>query len=206
VAAGIAASAATAPRADRPSIGILLWLGFRHIVPEGLDHILFVVGLWLGTRTWRSLLVQVTTFTAAHSLTLGLVMAGVIPHGGVIGRVVEIGIAVSIAWIAIENCRADGVGRRRWLLVAAFGLLHGMGFAGALSEQPWPADGLAIAVALVNVGIEGGQLAVLAACAALVGWAWRRPWYRTRIAIPASLAIGLCGLFWAVQRSLAWGS
>lgn len=182
-----------------PDAAGFLVLGFLHIIPEGLDHILFVVGLWFGVRGWRRLLGEVTAFTAAHSLTLLLVVSGAVATGPVWARAVEVGIALSLAWIGVENLRRDPP-RWRWLLVGAFGLLHGMGFAGALAEVRWPADGLAVAVLAANLGIELGQLAVLAACALLAGWWMARPWYRARVAVPASLAIAAAGLWWTVAR------
>jgi hypothetical protein len=190
---------ASAIAAHTPGVAGFLTLGFLHIIPEGLDHILFVVGLWFGVRGWRRLLGEVTAFTVAHSLTLLLVVSGALATGPVWARAVEVGIALSLAWIGIENLRRDPP-RWRWLLVGSFGLLHGMGFAGALAEVRWPADGLAVAVIAANLGIELGQLAVLALCALLTGWWMAQPWYRTRLAIPASLAVASAGAWWAVER------
>lgn len=176
-----------------------LALGYVHILPRGLDHILFVLGLFLLQARLRPVLVQVTTFTVAHSLTLGLAFAGIVTLPA---RVVEPLIAVSIVYVAIENLRARALTRWRIALVFAFGLLHGLGFAGVLTGLDLPRADFAIALAGFNLGVEAGQLTVIAAAAALVGWSRHRPWYRARVVVPASLAIALTGAWWTVTRAL----
>jgi hypothetical protein len=115
--------------------------GFTHILPKGLDHVLFVIGLYLGARTFRSLLILVTSFTLAHSITLALASVGAVR---VPGSIVEPLIAASIVWVGIENffiARAGNVSlTERWrpLVVFCFGLLHGLGFASVLSELSLP--------------------------------------------------------------------
>lgn len=179
-----------------------LIVGYAHIVPHGLDHILFVLGLFFAARRGRDLVWQVTMFTVAHSLTLGLAMAGVVAPGDTWATMIEIGIAVSIVAVAVENCVVrESPGGRRLAIVGIFGLIHGLGFAGALSAVNWPADRFLPALVAANVGIELGQLTIVGVAAVLVAWMWRCEWYRGRITIPASVAIGLCGLFWAVQRT-----
>ena len=108
-----------------------LQLGFVHIVPEGLDHILFVLGIFLLTTRLRPILVQVTAFTIAHSVTLGLTMYGVV---ALRPRIVEPLIALSVAYVAIENIVTSKLTPWRPAVVFCFGLLHGMGFAGVLGE------------------------------------------------------------------------
>ena len=179
---------------------LYLRLGFTHIVPEGLDHILFVLGLFLLSLQWRPLLAQTGAFTVAHSITLGLAMLGVVTLPA---RVVEPAIALSIAFVAIENVLRPDLSRWRVPLVFAFGLVHGLGFAGVLKDLGLPREQFLPALLSFNVGVELGQMAVLAAAFLLLGrWAGRRPWYRARIAIPASCAIAAMGLFWTVQRAL----
>ena len=112
-----------------------LTLGFTHIVPHGLDHMLFVLGIYLLSRRARSVLCQVSAFTVAHSITLGLSMYGVV---SVSPRIVEPMIAISIAYVAIENLFLSELKSWRVVLVFAFGLLHGMGFAGALKDLGLP--------------------------------------------------------------------
>ncbi len=177
-------------------------LGFLHIMPEGTDHILFVLGLFLLSPKLRPLLTQITAFTVAHSLTLGLAMAGVFTLPA---RIVEPLIALSIAVVAAENLWSREVRPWRWMLVFAFGLVHGLGFAGALREMHLPPGGIALPLVSFNVGVEAGQLSVVAIVAALSFWMWRRPWYTTRVAMPASVLIGCIGLFWAIQRGLGYG-
>lgn len=178
-------------------------LGFLHIVPEGLDHILFVLGLFLLAPQLKPLLTQVTAFTVAHSLTLGLAMAGVLVLPP---RIVEPLIAVSIAVVAIENIFAGNRVRPwRWMIVFAFGLVHGLGFAGALREMPLAPGQFLLPLIGFNLGVEGGQFAVIAVAAAATFWAWKKSWYRQRIVIPVSALIACIGIFWAVQRALGFG-
>jgi hydrogenase/urease accessory protein HupE len=176
-------------------------IGFEHIVPAGLDHILFVLGIYLAASRFRDLLWQVTSFTIAHSITLGLTLSGIFIVGPFWEQFVEIGIAVSIFAVAFENCLADKpTGWRRILIVGGFGLVHGMGFAGRLSQVKWPAGTFLLSLFGANFGIELGQLAVIAVAALFTAWWWKRPWYQQRVAIPVSLLIGLYGLFAALDR------
>ncbi len=178
-------------------------LGFLHIVPQGLDHILFVLGLFLLAPQIRPLLTQVTAFTVAHSLTLGLAMAGVLVLPP---RIVEPLIALSIAVVAIENIFAGNRVRPwRWLIVFAFGLVHGLGFAGALRQMPLATGKFLLPLIGFNLGVEGGQFAVIAVAAVSTCWAWKKTWYRQRVVIPVSVVIAAVGIFWAVQRGLGFG-
>jgi hydrogenase/urease accessory protein HupE len=173
-------------------------LGFMHIVPKGLDHILFVVGIFLLSARWRSILLQVSTFTIAHSITLGLTMYGIV---SLPAKVVEPMIALSIAYVAIENLVTSDLKPWRLALVFSFGLLHGMGFAGVLRELGLPRSQFLTALLTFNAGVEVGQLAVIAfAFSAVAYWRHNRPTYRRLVVQPASLAIALVGLYWTVQR------
>jgi hydrogenase/urease accessory protein HupE len=175
-------------------------LGFTHILPKGLDHILFVVGLFLLSTKWRSVLLQVSTFTLAHSITLGLTIYGVV---SLPARVVEPMIALSIAYVAIENVVTTELRSWRVALVFSFGLLHGMGFAGVLRDLGLPRRDFLAALVTFNLGVEAGQLTVVAIAFLLVAY-WRRNAisYRRLIAQPASMAIALMGLYWTIQRLL----
>ncbi len=180
-------------------VGTYLHLGFTHIVPKGLDHILFVIGIFLlGTRL-TPMLAQVTTFTVAHTITLGLTMFGVL---SLPARIVEPLIAVSIAYVAIENIVTSELKPWRLALVFGFGLLHGMGFAGVLAELGLPRGEFASALMSFNLGVEGGQLAVIAGLFAALGWARHAPWYRRAAVVPLSLGIAAVGLYWTVTRAL----
>jgi len=173
-------------------------LGFTHIVPYGFDHVLFVLGIFLLTGRVRSVLWQVSAFTVAHSITLGLSMYGLVT---VSPSLVEPMIALSIAYVAIENVFLSELKPWRVALVFAFGLLHGMGFAGALRELGLPRRDFLTALLTFNVGVEAGQLAVIGAAFLLVGWpCGTRTWYRRRVVVPASLAIAGMALYWTVQR------
>jgi len=174
-----------------------LVLGIEHIVPLGLDHVLFVLALFFLGGSRRALLVQVSAFTLAHSLTLALAIFGLVRAPS---HLVEVAIAASIALVALENFAGERAARWRAPLVFAFGLLHGLGFAGVLAELGLPRGELALALACFNVGVELGQLAVLAAAFLALGW-WRgAAWYRRAIAWPASAGIALVGLWWTFER------
>jgi len=176
-------------------------IGFEHIVPAGLDHILFVLGIYLAACRFRDLLWQVTSFTVAHSITLCLTMSGVFIIGSFWEQFVEIGIAISIFFVAFENCLSrKPPGWRRVLIVGGFGLIHGMGFAGRLSEVKWPPGTFFLSLFGANLGIEFGQLTVIGVASLITAWWWKCSWYQSRIAIPVSLLIGLYGLFAALER------
>jgi len=172
--------------------------GFEHILPRGLDHILFIVGIFLLSVSMRPLLWQVTMFTVAHTITLGLSMRGII---SLPAQIVEPLIALSIAWIGVENIFARSLRRSRLLLVFGFGLLHGMGFASMLQEFGMPDDAFATALISFNVGVELGQLAVISLAFLSVGlWFGRREWYRPVVVMAGSAAIAVIGLYWTWDR------
>lgn len=173
-------------------------LGFEHIVPKGIDHILFVLGLFLLSVRLRPLLLQVTAFTLAHSITLGLTIYGVISLSP---SVVEPLIALSIVAVGIENIFAKEVKARRVVVVFLFGLLHGMGFAGVLSELGLPESDFATALLFFNVGVEVGQLSVIAVSFLSVFWLLKNQQrYRQWVVIPVSALISMVGLFWTYER------
>jgi hydrogenase/urease accessory protein HupE len=174
-------------------------LGFTHILPKGLDHILFVLGIFLLGCSWRSVLLQVSAFTLAHSITLALTMLGIV---SLPARVVEPLIALSIAYVAIENLLTGQLKPWRVALVFSFGLLHGMGFAGVLRDLGLPRSQFLTALLTFNLGVEGGQLTVIALAFA-ASWHWRRNRvaYQRLIVQPASLVVALTGLYWTVQRA-----
>lgn len=181
----------------RPVFTAYFRLGLEHIVPLGTDHVLFVVGLFLSAPAFGPLAWQVSAFTVAHALTLGLATLGLV-HAP--SYVVEPLIALSIAAIAVDNVVERRFHWRRPLIVFAFGLLHGLGFAGALQSLGLPADDLVISLLGFNAGVEAGQLAVVAALLLALGWSRGRTWYRARVVVPSSIAIAAVGLYWAAQR------
>ena len=175
-------------------------LGFTHILPKGLDHILFVLGLFLLSPKLKPLLWQVTAFTLAHSITLALAVLGIF---ALPGRVVEPLIALSIAVVAIENLFHTEVSPWRWVGVFGFGLIHGLGFAGVLNEVSLPRDQIGVALLSFNIGVELGQLAVIALALAATKWCEDRAWYGPWVRRPACLLIALAGVVWTVERLMA---
>lgn len=175
-------------------------IGFVHIVPKGLDHILFVVGLFLLSTQLRPLLIQITSFTLAHSVTLALGIYGIV---NISPAIVEPLIAASIIYVCIENIYADKLSRWRPIIVFLFGLLHGLGFASVLQEIGLSSSNFITGLIAFNVGVELGQLTVIAACFITIGiWFRNKPWYRSMITIPASLVIAIIASYWLVERTL----
>jgi hypothetical protein len=162
-----------------------------------LDHILFVLGLFLLGRTWKPMLYQVSMFTLAHSVTLALSTLGRV---NLPAKVVQPLIAATIALVALENLWKARYTHGRLLVVFVFGLIHGLGFASALQDLTIPKDALVAALVGFNVGVEGGQLAVIAGALLLTGWIRDQRNYRRWVAIPGSLAIGMVGVYWTVER------
>jgi hypothetical protein len=150
-------SKAGASNSSSDTSSSLFGLGVHHIL-EGYDHLLFLLTLLVAASGWRQMVGIITAFTAAHSLTVGLAVFGVtrLPE-----KWVECTIAASIAWVAAENLWRGG-GENRWRQTFFFGLVHGFGFAGGLRELQLPREGLAWSLMLFNVGVEAGQLLVVA--------------------------------------------
>jgi hypothetical protein len=173
-------------------------VGYYHILPMGLDHILFITGLFLLSTRLKPLLWQVTMFTLAHSATLALGVLGILV---IPSSIVEPLIAVSIVYVALENIFLAHMSRWRLAIVFLFGLLHGQGFAGALTAFGLSVNNVASGLIGFNLGVELGQLSVILICYALVGyWFAQKPWYRRVVVVPASAVIAMIGAFWVVQR------
>lgn len=183
-----------------PVFGRFIVSGFEHIVPKGLDHILFVLGLFFFSLHLRPLLWQVTAFTLAHTVTLALASLGIV---SIPASIVEPLIAASIVYVAVENILGRGaeVGWPRVALVFGFGLLHGLGFASVLSDVGLPEGRFVVALIGFNIGVELGQMAVIAAAFVALALPFgRAEWYGRAIAGPASLAIAAIGAWWTVER------
>lgn len=174
-------------------------MGYTHILPEGLDHILFVLGLFLLSTRLKPLLWQITAFTVAHSLTLALSLYGIVRLPSTI---IEPVIAASIAFVAIENLFTTELKPWRPFVVFGFGLVHGMGFAGALKDLGLQRHDFLTALVGFNAGVELGQLSVVALALLLVGWFRSRPGYRRLVVVPASVTIAAVAVFWTFQRLL----
>jgi hypothetical protein len=186
------------PQSRWKIIRLYLSLGFTHILPRGLDHVLFVLGIFLLAVQLRPVLWQVSAFTIAHTITLALTVYGVV---SLPPSIVEPLIALSIVYVAVENIFTSKLHAWRPLIVFCFGLLHGMGFAGVLTNIGLPRSEFVPALLAFNAGVECGQLTVILIAYLAVGvWFRKKEWYRRRIVIPGSLVIAVVGLYWFLQR------
>lgn len=177
-----------------------VWLreGYRHVVPLGWDHVLFVLGLFLYRRKIWELVHQSLAFTVAHSLTLGLAAAGLVVLPQSWSGPLEILIALSLVMVGIENLRAERRLRTRLVLVFALGLLHGLGFAGALANYV-DREQLLSSIAALNIGVELAQISLLA-----LAWILTLKWYEKpaydKVRIAGSVGVAAAGAMWAVTR------
>lgn len=178
-------------------------LGVEHIW-SGLDHLLFVFGLLLLVGGGSRLLWTITAFTVGHSITLSLVTLGFFNFPVAL---VEFAIALSIFILAVELTRAnkrDALWRNPWWLAGGFGLLHGMGFAGALAETGLPQDNVPLALLFFNLGIELGQVAFILVVVVL-GYLLRRPlapWRERLMPVPVYV-LGVLSAMWCIERGLS---
>jgi hypothetical protein len=177
---------------------LYLKLGYEHILPLGLDHILFVLSLFLLSSNLKTVLWQSLAFTVAHSVTLGLAMYKVIT---ISPKIVEPLIALSIAYVALENVFVSRLRPSRIGIVFLFGLVHGLGFAGALADLGLPSNSYFTSLLAFNVGVELGQLTVILAAYFLIGkWFGEKPYYHKYIVTPLSLIIAAIALYWFIER------
>ncbi|MEX0622291.1 HupE/UreJ family protein [Saccharospirillum sp.] len=175
-------------------------IGFEHILPKGLDHILFVVGLFLLSSKLKPLLWQVSSFTLAHTVTLALGMLGIVT---IPAAVVEPLIALSIVYVCVENLWSRNLSKWRPAVIFGFGLLHGLGFASVLTEIGLSPNHFITGLIGFNIGVELGQLTVIALCFMAVGvWFRNKDWYRSYITNPASIAIALMAGWWVFERTV----
>ncbi|MBV0912625.1 HupE/UreJ family protein [Anianabacter salinae] len=181
------------------AFGSYVLIGYEHIVPKGLDHILFVLGLFFFSLQLRPLVLQITAFTAAHTVTLALATLGYVT---ISPAIVEPLIAASIVYVAVENVLVTRMHWWRTAIVFGFGLLHGLGFASVLGDIGLNPARFVTGLIGFNVGVELGQLSViLLAWITLAYWFGNKPWWRSRIAVPASLAIAAVAAYWFVERT-----
>ena len=177
---------------------VYLKLGYNHILPLGLDHILFVLSLFMLSPKLKPLLWQATAFTFAHSITLGLAMYHIISPPV---NIVEPMIALSILYVSLENIFSPRLKASRIGIVFLFGLVHGMGFAGALGNLGLPQDAYLLSLVMFNIGVELGQLTIILSAYFLLGkWFGNKSYYRNRIVIPISSVIAIISAVWTVQR------
>ena len=175
-------------------------VGFSHILPKGLDHILFVLGLLFLTPKVYPLLIQISIFTLAHTITLAISSLKIID---ISSAIIEPLIAASIIYVAIENFFNSSLTKYRSIIIFFFGLLHGLGFASVLSSFGLPGTNFIWALVGFNVGVEIGQLTIILAFYAIfIYWIKTKNYYRKYISIPGSLIIALFGTFWLLERTL----
>ena len=200
LAAGAHALGTDLSKLSRTDVALVyLKLGYTHIIPLGLDHILFVLCIFLLNAKLKPVIWQATAFTVAHSITLGLAMYGWITPPTYI---VEPVIALSIMYVALENMLTDKLKPSRILIVFIFGLIHGMGFASALTGLGLPEKEFATALITFNVGVELGQLSIILGAWYLVGkWFAQKQWYHSRVVNPASLLIAIVACYWTIERT-----
>jgi hypothetical protein len=172
-------------------------LGVEHIA-TGYDHVLFLLALLMVGGGVRSLIAIVTAFTVAHSLTLALATLGIVDLPS---RPVEAAIALSIAWVALENIVLDRPSGR-WGITFAFGLVHGFGFASILQDMQLPSGTLATALVAFNVGVEAGQVIVVLLAYPVVAAIQRSPRRRAIVGVTSGVILAI-GLFWFVERTFS---
>lgn len=175
-----------------------LFAGFEHIIPLGLDHILFILCIFFLTPKLKQLIIQASMFTLAHTITLGLAMYGVINPPL---DIIEPLIAFSIVLLALENIFFNKVNPYRIVIIFLFGLIHGMGFAGALGEYGMPKYAFASALVSFNIGVELGQLTIIFIMYLLVAKPFaHKSWYKKAIVIPVNIIIALIASYWTIER------
>lgn len=184
--------------AERGGFWSFFKMGIEHIL-TGYDHLVFILGLVLARARVRSLLTIITAFTVAHSITLALAVLGVWAPSS---RIVEPAIALSIAYVGIENFFVKDASKR-WRITFPFGLIHGFGFAGALQEIALPRSAVPTALVSFNVGVEAGQLSVLAVLLPLVLFLRGTTWFEPRGVRVVSGAVAVAGGIWFVSRVIS---
>jgi hypothetical protein len=187
---------------EKAPVNDVVWyyfqLGVRHIVPDGFDHILFVISLCLLNTKIKTILWQASAFTVAHTITLALSMKGIIQLPA---DIVEPLIALSIMFVAIENILLSELKAWRVAIVFMFGLVHGMGFARALNEIGLPRNKFFTSIFSFNIGVEIGQIIIIVLMFSLVIIPFgKKPWYKKLIVYPLSGIIALIAAYWTMQR------
>lgn len=185
-------------KSDGAVFGQYLSEGFLHIIPLGLDHILFILCVFFLNTNLKQIILQASMFTLAHTITLGLSMYGIINAPA---QIIEPIIALSIVFLAIENMYSDKVKPWRLIVVFIFGLVHGMGFAGALNDLGMPEYAFATALISFNIGVEIGQLAIILTMYFLVSRQFGKTlWYRSKLVIPTCMVIAAIAGYWTLER------
>lgn len=186
-------------KVSRIEVGwVYLQLGFTHILPAGIDHILFIFGIYLLSPNLKTVFIQATAFTIAHTITLTLSTYEIVT---VQSGIVEPIIAISIMFIAIENIFAKDIRSWRIIIIFIFGLVHGLGLASGLKELGLPKSEFVTALLTFTIGVELGQVTVILLAYFLIGkWFSARQWYHQRIVVSMSLMIAVIAFYWTVER------
>tara|TARA_B110000211_G_scaffold156052_1_gene176897 strand:+ start:7102 stop:8229 length:1128 start_codon:yes stop_codon:yes gene_type:complete len=180
--------------------GDYIYQGFVHILPKGLDHILFVLALFLFAKRRSTLLWQISAFTLAHTLTLALGIYGII---SLPGDIVEPLIALSIVYVGLENiyrAKNNKTSHTRMPIIFAFGLLHGLGFASVLADVGLPPSQYALSLISFNIGVELGQLTVIALAFISLLPFRAKGWYQTKLVLALNIAIAIVASYWVIER------
>ncbi|KXJ50363.1 MAG: hypothetical protein AXW17_01820 [Colwellia sp. Phe_37] len=180
--------------------GDYIYQGFVHILPKGLDHILFVLALFLFAKRRSTLLWQISAFTLAHTLTLALGIYGII---SLPGDIVEPLIALSIVYVGLENiyrAKNNKTSHTRIPIIFAFGLLHGLGFASVLADVGLPPSQYALSLISFNIGVELGQLTVIALAFISLLPFRAKGWYQTKLVLALNIAIAIVASYWVIER------
>jgi hypothetical protein len=178
-------------------------IGFTHVLPYGYDHILFIMSLYFFNVSSKTIFIQCSVFTLAHSLTLVLSTYGLIT---VSSSFIEPLIAVTILITSLENILHNSVNTWRLCFVFLFGLLHGLGFANALQKIGINQANFKISLLAFNIGVELGQITVVIMVYVLiVKWFKNKIWFKERVVYPISSVIGCVALYWTISRFLGIG-
>jgi len=180
--------------------GDYIYQGFVHILPKGLDHILFVLALFLFAKRRSTLIWQISAFTLAHTITLALGIYGII---SLPGDIVEPLIALSIVYVGLENiyrAKNNKTSHTRMPIIFAFGLLHGLGFASVLADVGLPPSQYALSLISFNIGVELGQLSVIALAFISLLPFRAKGWYQTKLVLALNIAIAIVASYWVIER------
>lgn len=173
-------------------------LGFTHILPYGFDHVLFILCVFFMNTDIKKIILQATMFTVAHTITLGLAIYGIIKPPT---HIIEPLIAISIVFLALDNIFTRKIKPWRLMMVFLFGLVHGMGFASALTGLGMPRYAFGVALFSFNLGVELGQLTIIVFMYLFVAKIFsQKVWYRSRLVVPASVLIALTATYWTIER------
>ncbi|MBK8846589.1 MAG: HupE/UreJ family protein [Bacteroidetes bacterium] len=184
--------------------GEIVWyylqLGFTHILPFGFDHLLFILALFIVKPNLKTILLQATVFTVAHSITLILSMLEMIDPPT---PQIELLIALSIVFIGIENILLKEIKWWRYLIISMFGLIHGCGFASAISEIGLPPQDKFFSLLSFNLGVELGQAAfILLIYLIAIHWLKNKTWFNKGVTVPISFGISAIAVYWVIERAL----